>query len=288
MARRFTVMIIPEEGDKIKRYRLSRWMFTVAIVSCSFVSILFAYLCVEYRNTNIELSELHRLRHDNGRQRQELQRLTANLGEIQQEMVFLTETEARVRQLADLDGVSQPIPVAVGGIPDTLIISGVDTVQQQIHQLQLAIDLRRTSQEDVRNLLNDQVSLGRATPKGWPTKGWLTSYFGMRSLPEMGRRRNHEGIDIAASTGTPVIASADGVVARVDYSPSYGKLVVLDHGYGYRSLYAHNSRILVSAGQRVVRGDRISEVGNTGLSTGSHLHYEVHLNGVPIDPRKLL
>ena len=288
MVRRFTVMIIPEGGDKVKRYRLSRWMFTSVIVLCSFLSILFAYLYVEYRDTKIELSELYRLRHDTVRQRQELQRLTTNLGEIQQEMVFMAETEARVRQLADLGGVSQPIPVAIGGTPATTTFSSVDAVQQQIHQLQLEIDLRRASQEDARNLLNDHVSLGRATPKGWPAKGWLTSYFGMRNLPEMGYRRNHEGIDIAARIGTPVTATADGVVARIEYSPSYGKLVVLDHGYGYRSLYAHNSRILVSTGQRVVRGDRISEVGNTGHSTGAHLHYEVRLNGVPIDPRKFL
>ncbi len=214
--------------------------------------------------------------------------MTASLGELQNEMVLLVETEARLRQLADLDGSPQTIPVAMGGIPETAATENSDLIQQQINHLQLAIELRRQSQEQVRNLLNDQVSLGRATPGGWPTRGWLTSYFGMRNLPEIGRRRIHEGLDIAASTGTPVMATADGIVARVEYSSGYGKTVILDHGYGYRTLFAHNSRILVSSGQRVVRGERISEVGNTGRSTGPHLHYEVHLNGVPIDPRNSL
>jgi len=98
----------------------------------------------------------------------------------------------------------------------------------------------------------------------------------------------HEGLDIAANIGTPVTATADGVVALVEYSPTYGKTVMIDHGYGYRTVFAHNSRTLVKAGQRVSRGDLIAKVGNTGRSTGSHLHYEIQLNGVPIDPRKSL
>lgn len=257
-------------------------------ICCSLLCVLFSFFFYSYQYTDIELSELRRLRHENGQQRQELQRLTTSFGDLQQELVFLTDAEARVRQLANLDGLPQPIPVAIGGIPAAQSDSGTDLVQQQINQLQLAIDLRRLGQESVRNLLNDQISLGRATPKGWPTKGWLTSYFGMRKAPSTGKKRKHEGLDIAASTGTPIVSPADGVVARVDYSPSYGKVVVIDHGYGYRTLFAHNSRILVSSGARVTRGERIAEVGNTGLSTGSHLHYEVHLNGVPIDPRKSL
>ena len=281
-------MIIPEGDEKVRRFRLSRGVLTAGMVFFCLFCGLFSYLFYAYQNTEVELSELRRLRHDNGQQRQELQRLTASLGELQNEMIFLAETEARLRQLADLDSSPQTIPVAMGGIPETASNVSADLVQQQINHLQLAIDLRRQSQEKVRNLLNDQVSLGRATPGGWPTKGWLTSYFGMRNLPEMGTRRIHEGLDIAANTGTLVTATADGIVARVEYSAGYGKTVILDHGYGYRTLFAHNSRILVSSGQRVVRGDRIAEVGNTGRSTGPHLHYEVQLNGVPIDPRKFL
>ena len=190
--------------------------------------------------------------------------------------------------MADIDGSPQAVPVAIGGIPDGQGNVVVDELQQRIVQLQLAIDLRRQSQEDDRNLLNDQVSLSRATPKGWPTKGWVTSYFGMRQIPNGSKMRIHEGLDIAASTGTPVYATADGIIARVEYSPSYGKAVVVDHGHGYRTLFGHNSKILVKRGARVRRGDTIAEVGNTGRSTGPHVHYEVQLNGIPVDPRKSL
>lgn len=288
LARRFTVMIIPEGDARVRRLRFSRRTLAAGMAFGLILCSLLSYLFYAYQATAVDLSELRRLRHENGQQRLELQRLTASVGELRQELVFVAETEARIRQLAELDGLSHTIPVAIGGIPETVSGASADLVQQRIDHLQLAIDLRRQSQEEVRNLLNDQVSLGRATPGGWPTKGWLTSYFGMRTLPETKIRRIHEGLDIAASTGTPVVATADGVVARVEYSPSYGKTVVLDHGYGYRTLFAHNSRILVKSGQRVMRGDRIAEVGNTGRSTGPHLHYEVLLNGVPIDPRRSL
>ncbi len=288
MARRFTIMILPEGSTKVRKVRLSRWALSTAVALCCLFSGLFFYLLYAYQETAVDLAELGRLRHENAQQRLDLQRLTAGLGDLQHEMFLLTENEARVRQLANLDRSPQTIPVAMGGMPEAINDESLDLVQQRIDFLQLAIDLRRQSQEEVRNLLNDQVSLSRATPGGWPTKGWLTSSFGMRDLSGNGKSRIHEGLDIAANIGTPVTATADGVVARVEYLPAYGKMVVLDHGYGYRTLFAHNSRILVKSGQRVVRGERIAEVGNTGRSTGSHLHYEVLLNGVPIDPRKFL
>jgi septal ring factor EnvC (AmiA/AmiB activator) len=286
--KRFTVMIVPDEGAKVRKLRLPRWVLNLVLSGGLLLFGVFAFLIYSHLETNFDQSELQRLRVENGQQRQNLQRLAADLDDLRQGMIFVAETEARVRQLADLDESPQAIPVAMGGMPDTDTGADINDIQKRINQLQLAIDLRRQSQENVRNLLNDQVSLGRATPRGWPTKGWLTSYFGMRKSPCTGNMAMHEGLDIAANIGTPVSVTADGIVALVEYSPTYGKTIVIDHGYGYRTLYAHNSRILVKSGQRVSRGDLISKVGNTGRSTGSHLHYEIQLNGVPIDPRKNL
>jgi murein DD-endopeptidase MepM/ murein hydrolase activator NlpD len=249
---------------------------------------LSAFYTYRYFSLKVDLGELQRLRVATIEQRQTLQSLAVDLNEVHRQMDDLAESEARVRQLADLEVSPKGIPVAIGGIPELEPNQAVDEIQSQINKLQVAIELRRQSQESVRNLLNDQVSLSRATPKGWPTKGWLTSYFGMRKSPFTGRRVMHEGLDIAANTGTPVMATADGIISRVKYSPDYGKMVIIDHGYGYRTIFAHNSKILVKAGQRINRGDVIAQVGNTGRSTGSHLHYELRLNGVPIDPRKTL
>ncbi len=288
MGKRFTIFLVPDDNQQIRRFHLSRSLFFVGLGSCVLLLGVFAFLLYRHWSVSLDYAELQRLRVVNGEQRQSLNLLALNIDDLRQDMVELSATEARLRQLAELESATPLAPVAMGGIPESESERDLGDLQQRINQLQVAIDLRRQSQEDVRNLLNDQVSINRATPQGWPVKGWLTSYFGMRKSPYTGRRSMHEGLDIAASTGTSVVATADGVIVRVGYSASYGKMVMVDHGYGFRTLYGHNSKNVVKVGQRVKRGDKVAEVGNTGRSTGSHVHYEILLNSVPIDPRAFL
>ncbi len=122
----------------------------------------------------------------------------------------------------------------------------------------------------------------------WPTRGWTSSRFGYRASPFTGKREFHKGIDISARMGSPVVATADGMVAFSGLDRGYGRTIVLKHGYGLKTRYAHLKRILVKKGQFVKRGEIIGLVGNSGRSTGSHLHYEVHLNGVPVNPMKYI
>lgn len=288
LASRFSVIVLPEGDGNVRRLRFQGGTIKLLCGCCFMVIGLLAFFSYNYFTDTIDREELQRLRLSTIQQHQNIQHLVIDLDEIHRQLASLEETEARVRQLANLDNAPQGIPIAIGGLPETKSVDTLDEIQRQINQLQVDIELRRQSQEDVRNLLNDQVSLSHATPKGWPTKGWLTSYFGMRKSPFTGRRVMHEGLDIAANTGTPVVATADGIVARISYSSGYGKMVTIDHGYGYRTIFGHNSKILVKPGQQIKRGDIIAKVGNTGRSTGSHLHYELRLNGVPIDPRKTL
>jgi murein DD-endopeptidase MepM/ murein hydrolase activator NlpD len=176
----------------------------------------------------------------------------------------------------------------VGGPAEEDVATEFADLQRQIDQIVQAIDLRRESQEEIQGFLNDQRSLLAAKPVGWPVKGWVSSSFGIRADPFDGGRRMHEGVDIASQTGTPVFATADGIVSQAETAPGYGKLVVIDHGYGYKTYYGHNSKIFVKVGKRVKRGEKVSAVGNTGRSTGPHVHYEVRRNGVPLNPRKFL
>ena len=121
-----------------------------------------------------------------------------------------------------------------------------------------------------------------------PVQGRLTSPFGYRIHPISGRRKMHSGIDIAAPTGTPIAAPADGVVVSAGWRGGLGYATVVDHGGGMATVYAHQARILVRAGQSVTRGQRIGDVGTTGYSTGPHLHFEVRINGTPTDPMRYL
>lgn len=132
--------------------------------------------------------------------------------------------------------------------------------------------------------LSDRQSLLSATPSIKPARGWYTSRFGYRVDPMNGKSEMHAGLDIAAPPGTPVYAPADGIVSHVGYEPGYGKLVSIDHGYGVITRFAHNSRIFVEQGQKVHRWEVISAVGSTGRSTGAHVHYEVRIHGLPVDP----
>lgn len=287
MARYLKLIMIPASGSRARSVRVHTSLIGMSIFSLLCVFGLFAFFAWSYVSHQIDYQELQRLRAETSSQRQDVQRLVLDVERLQQELGALAMAEARIRQLANLEEDRRLIPIAMGGQPDPGSHS-IGDIQEQINVLQIEIEMRRQGQQDVRNLLNDQISISRSTPKGWPTRGWLSSYFGKRKSPFTGRTVMHEGLDIAANTGTPVTVTADGVVSRVTYSPTYGNKVVVDHGYGYQTLYAHNSRNLVKVGQRVKRGDRIAQVGNTGISTGPHLHYEVHLNGVPINPRPFL
>lgn len=144
--------------------------------------------------------------------------------------------------------------------------------------------LREQGLLQVWDSLSARQSLLASTPSIKPAHGWFTSRFGYRMDPITGKAEIHAGVDIAAPPGSPVYAPADGVVSHVGYEPGYGKLVSIDHGYGVITRFAHNSRIYVEQGQKVHRWDVISAVGSTGHSTGAHVHYEVRIHGMPVDP----
>ncbi len=144
--------------------------------------------------------------------------------------------------------------------------------------------LREQNILDLWEALAERQSLLNSTPNIKPARGWFTSRFGYRVSPFTLKATMHTGLDIAASPGTPIYAPADGIVSFVGYDDGYGKILSIDHGYGVLTRYAHNSQIYVQVGQRISRWDVIAAVGNTGRSTGPHLHYEVRVNGVPKDP----
>ena len=144
--------------------------------------------------------------------------------------------------------------------------------------------LKEQSVIDLWESLSERQSLINATPNIKPARGWLTSRFGYRMSPFTGKAAMHAGLDIAAAPGSPVYAPADGVVSYAGYDQGYGKLVSIDHGYGVSTRFGHTSQIYVQVGQKVSKWDVVAAVGNTGRSTGPHLHYEVRINGTPVDP----
>jgi murein DD-endopeptidase MepM/ murein hydrolase activator NlpD len=146
----------------------------------------------------------------------------------------------------------------------------VDTIEVNIHELD-------------QHLL-DKESFLSSTPTILPADGWITSYFGQRISPYLGKLKMHEGLDVGAAPGTPINAPADGIITFSGEKAGFGKFVQVDHGYGIETIYAHNQSLHVKSGQKIKRGALLAAVGNTGHSTGPHLHYEVRVNGIAVDP----
>lgn len=142
--------------------------------------------------------------------------------------------------------------------------------------------------DTVRTGVERQQALASATPSIWPVIGWLSSAFGSRQDPINGGADFHPGLDISAEYGTPVKATADGTIDSAGWAGDYGNMILLRHGYGMSTKYGHLSRVVVSAGQTVRRGEVIGYVGATGRTTGAHLHYEILLNGARVNPMNLL
>lgn len=143
-------------------------------------------------------------------------------------------------------------------------------------------------QEILALLQGELKQMIASLPSAWPVQGRVVSGVGMRASPWTGEPEFHSGLDIPNPVGTPVHAAGDAVVESVDQGGGKGKTIVLNHGQEIKSQYAHLSKVMVSEGDRVRKGQEIAHVGSTGKSTGPHLHYEVRVNGIPIDPRKNL
>jgi murein DD-endopeptidase MepM/ murein hydrolase activator NlpD len=169
--------------------------------------------------------------------------------------------------------------------PLTTVASSADPafglLRDVVHMVERKLDHARAGVER-------REALAAATPSIWPVAGWLSSTFGSRPDPFTGRADYHAGLDISADRGDAVRATADGTVTTARYSGDFGNLVVLEHGFGIATRYGHLSRFGVSEGMRIRKGDVIGYVGSTGRSTGSHLHYELLLNGRSVNPMRLL
>ena len=154
----------------------------------------------------------------------------------------------------------------------------------QLENLEVIVNQLEIDIHSLDQFLLDKESFLKSTPTLLPTRGWITSYFGPRKSQFSGRTKMHEGIDIGARPGSKILSPADGTVTFAGKKPGFGYFVQLDHGYGIETVYAHASKLLVNLGEQIKRGNVIAKVGSTGLSTGPHVHYEVRVNGTPVDP----
>lgn len=221
-----------------------------------------------------------------------MQLMATRLGELQGKMLQLDSLGQRVSGLAGEKGAKTPEKaLEKGGQGGPLILEPMTAgeLQQEIERLALAIDDRAEELAALEFELLEKRVRDRLLPTTLPVKNaFFGSPFGTRVDPIAGMRARHEGIDFVAPVGTPIVAAADGVVVVAEYHPEFGNMIDIDHGDGLISRYAHLSRLDVAPGRLIRRGDGIGAVGNTGRSTGPHLHFEVRMLGVAQNPALFL
>ena len=159
-------------------------------------------------------------------------------------------------------------------------------MRTDVERLQSEAISQEESLSELEKLLHTKKEMLTHTPSIWPTMGWVTSMFGFRTNPFTGLTQMHEGLDISNRVGTPVVAPAEGIISDTGNDWVHGKILVISHGFGMTTRYSHLSKVMVRVGQKVKRGDKVAEVGMTGRTTGPHLHYEVKLNGIPVNPMR--
>lgn len=295
----FTLMIIPRRKSAVTKISLSSNLVRGLFVGSILAVLLTLYVVYDYAGIQRDRAELSRLRQQTTQQSKEIIDLAVKVDEFADRMEEFKQFDKKLRILATNQvGRDKKIPLGVGGSNNEQIrlkelidqdqqklVSGM---RKSIGQLNDDANERELSFNELLKFLREQKSLLAATPSIWPVKGWVTSEFGSRDNPFAKGIEFHKGMDIATRMGKEVIASADGLVIEVAYRSDDGNIVRVDHGYGVSSSYAHLSKSVAKRGVRVKRGDLLGYVGDTGRSTGAHLHYAVFMNNVPVNPRKYL
>ncbi|UCD84192.1 MAG: M23 family metallopeptidase [Deltaproteobacteria bacterium] len=295
----FTILIVPEKVARVRRYKLPRRSLQIGGVLVTAIFVLSIYLMVDYIGAKKKIVELGNLRAQAKNQKIQIMQFASKIEDLEREMARLRQFDTKLRIITNLEQPTKGAKaMGIGGssseterslispwIKEELLVS---RMHYELDRLKNEANVQEQRSIELREFLENQHSLLASTPSIWPTRGWITSGFGYRVYPFTGEKKMHDGLDIATAIGTPIIAPADGIVTYVGTEGTYGKMLLINHGYGLSTCYGHCSKIFVKPGQKVVRGEEIANVGNTGISTGPHLHYEVRVNGVPVNPENYL
>ncbi len=299
--KQYTLMLIPHEKGSAKNLRVSFAPAVLAggalMMSLIFLTFFSVYFFQEYQSTRQTLetaeADLEQMQVRNQQQEEEITALESYARDVEVEVSALAELQREVLDLVELDSEmtasleTLKAPVSRSkSLAELRQPSLMDGEMQQGGEDLLAplIEEQKTRMTTLIPELEDQIEYLDAKPDIRPTEGRISSPFGERKDPFTRRMTQHNGIDIANNFNTPIHAAGSGVVTFSGYQGSYGRVVIISHGYGYKTIYAHNQENLVSQGDRVEKGDRIAKMGSSGRSTGPHVHFEVHENGTPIDP----
>jgi murein DD-endopeptidase MepM/ murein hydrolase activator NlpD len=255
-----TIMLIPHSKTRPVNFKVPFiGMFTTIVLCC--LGIVFIL------SIAVDTFEYYRMK-------DKLNYYSQQFLELNKTMTALKKAENEFKRLFSLKSREKVLENL-----DTSDSGSID-MENLKHQIKSTVE----SVGEIKDYLRTQRDIYVATPKGSPVVGKISSHYGQREHPRSGEENFHSGIDLSSSPGNPVKATADRIVSFSGWSGGSGNLVVLEHGHGFSTFYAHNRSIPVKVAKKVKRGDIIGYVGSTGYSTGPHVHYEIWKDGKPINP----
>ncbi len=307
MRKKFTLFIMSNTGSRPRQCTVSGFFIGILCLLSVGAAVWAGGRIYEYRQLQTLVSENQRLQDQIASQRGQMtdqaahiRQFAADIDDLKKKLVALNGFEHQIRVLANLDTPDNSRSyLGIGGAMPSDLKPTADLTEKQsaliremhgqVDQLQNAAAVQKS---DLRYLMNGVVEKQNflaATPSIHPLKeGWVTSNFGNRTSPFTGLEEFHTGLDVGAAEGTPILAPGNGTVTFAGVKGLYGKMIIISHGHGMATRYAHLSRILKKNGDKVKRGEVVGLVGQTGRSTGPHLHYEVRLNGTAVNPQNYI
>ncbi len=292
-------MFVPEGARKVRQFKFPKCFLALLTLAAFCGGGVLAWMLWDYQAVKGEVPELSRLRKENRQQRVQLLALSQKIDQINGKMQELREFDHKLKVMVNMEaGEESGQFLGMGGSstsafdPDQGVEKAhrnlVRLMHRSLESLDDEVSICTRDKKELFKYLKNQKAMLRCTPSIWPTKGWISSGFGTRVSPFTNQKEFHQGLDICTRRETPIVAPADGVVSEVGSNYGYGKILSVKHGYGLKTRYAHVHEILVKKGEYVKRGQTVALVGSTGRTTGPHLHYEVHLNDVPVNPLRYI
>ena len=298
-AKKIAIVLVPDGARKVRQIKIPKFLLVLVLPVILVIGLSLAWILRDYQSIRKEFPRLAQLQNQNKEQKDHLVNLAQKVETINNRVAELREFDKKLRSMVNLDnprdksqflgmGGSDPSLSNPQSITEKTHQKNIRSMHKSLDNLEAEISLQNLEKTQLLGHLENQRSALASTPSIWPVKGWVSSSFGQRISPFTAEKEFHRGLDICNRKEAPVVSPADGVVMSVEWDDGYGKILTINHGYGYTTRYAHLERSLVKKGQSVKRNQEIALIGNSGRSTGPHLHYEVHANGVPINPSRFI
>ena len=284
MKKYLTFVVASSQDARIRKFRVPHSIAVVGSIFCILFLVTSFLASLHYAFLNYHIRDYDRLQAENGRLHTQNSQFRATARQLEEKLASLEVVSQRLKKMS---GMEQQLGsmFGMGGAP---ALPPFLRATERLNAMGSRADSLASEFQQLNDFYQRQNTLMAATPSIMPVRGYPTGGFGYRLDPFDSTKDFHPGIDISSAYGSKIVATADGVVTFSAPRFGYGNTVIIDHRFGMSTLFGHLSKIVVRSGQRVKRGDVVGYVGNSGRSTGPHLHYEVRLNDHPLNPMKFL